>query len=86
MIQHRDTGDESEAAMTDEREDELNALRMTVDEGNEILSEYARAFAGLADEELRPCVDPCAGHLGPKANELFRKGLARYEEMYGAKP
>lgn len=65
------------------RTDELHALQMTVEEGNEILSEYARAFAGLADEELRPCVGHCAGHLGPKANELFRKGLSRYEEMYG---
>lgn len=58
--------------------DELNALRMTIEEGAEIEAELKMALAGLAVERLKPCSPDCSGHFGPKAQELFRKGLDAY--------
>ena len=62
-------------------EDELNGLRLTVEEGTEIHDELVCAIAGLAGEGLEPCGDStgrCIGHFGPRARALMDYGLALY--------
>jgi len=61
--------------------EELCALRMTVEEGGEILREANRAISGLAGELLKPCSAPCGGHLQEKGLELLEDGLAKYEAL-----
>lgn len=60
---------------------ELDALKLTVEEGGVLLSEATMAISGLAGELLKPCVDTCVGHYGPWGRRLYRLGLERYQEM-----
>lgn len=69
-----------------ELEDHLNGAEMSGEEGSELLNEATYAIAGLAEEALRPCSDPCVGHFGPKGWALYREGLDKYERMHAEEP
>lgn len=52
-----------------ELEEERDGLTMTAEESDEIQAELAGALAIGFGEDLKPCIKPCPGHLGPKARE-----------------
>jgi hypothetical protein len=62
-----------------------NNTQIDNEETLEILHEYMRAIAGLAGEELVPCVNGCIGHLGREAKELFDNGLKIYKRIMESK-
>lgn len=59
-------------------EEILGAEAVSAEEGAELHDELVMAFAGLAEEPLKPCSPPCVGHLGEKASEMFSRGLSWY--------
>jgi hypothetical protein len=68
------------ACVTQERD----SYRVTAEEGTNLLDEATLAFAGLANEKLKPCQpDVCIGHLGPRADTLYTRGLNRYRQLVG---
>ena len=64
--------------ITEEAAEEIWALRATAEEGHQLLAEAYQAIAGIAGERLKPCANPCPGHLDQKAGEIYRRGLETY--------
>jgi hypothetical protein len=60
---------------------ELDALRTTNEEGGLLLAELTTAFAANLSEPLKPCVDPCPGHLGEKGMAAVNEALARWDAL-----
>lgn len=61
--------------------DDRNASGLAAEEAREIEGEVTAALAMLLDEPLTPCVEPCKGHLGPKAHEAINKARAAWLEQ-----
>jgi hypothetical protein len=56
-------------------------LRTTNEESGLLLAELTTAFAASLDEPLKPCVDPCPGHLGEKGMAAVNEALARWDAL-----
>lgn len=64
----------SELSRLERVEEESWELRITVEEGQDIIGELAGALAHLLDEPLTPCkAVSCAGHNGPKAHKVIKE-------------
>lgn len=64
-------------------ERDRDALEMTLDECRELLDEARWCIHGLAEEMPVGCKSPCGGHFGPKAEELYHRGLSQWHKMTG---
>lgn len=68
-----------------QRIDALRAIEdraaMEADESQEIIEEMSAALAVACEENLVPCVDPCPGHMGPKAKAVFKEALEKWREV-----
>ncbi|HEY3491998.1 MAG TPA: hypothetical protein VGK43_03540 [Solirubrobacterales bacterium] len=73
-------------------EEERDALKLTAEEGQEIIGELSMALAVLAGERLLACLarDPqkdgdspgvCRGHLGPQAAKAVDHALSSYRAL-----
>lgn len=65
----------------EEAEDAAEDALATSDESREIIGELSAALAVLAGESLKPCTEPCPGHLGPKATEAMKAALAAWHAL-----
>jgi hypothetical protein len=63
------------------RVEDLEAEDVATAEGQEIIGELSAALAVLAGESLKPCTEPCPGHLGPKATEAVKAALAAWHAL-----
>lgn len=61
---------------------ERDGYKMDSECGTELINEAHMAFAGLANEDLEPCIGTCAGHFGPQAKKLYDRGLNRHMHRY----
>jgi hypothetical protein len=68
-------------AQRDEALTERNTLLAGDAESSQIIAELSTALAALVSEPLRPCLPPCAGHLGPRGNEALRGALKRWDDL-----
>lgn len=64
-----------------ELEEERDGLAMTAEESDEIQAELAGALAIGFGEDLKPCIAPCPGHLGPKARTAVVRAARAWREM-----
>lgn len=62
-------------------EERVGALEVTNEESQEIIGELSMALAIGCEEGLIPCVEPCKGHLGPKANKVTSEAYALWSSV-----
>lgn len=63
-------------ALENQTDPELDAAAVTNEISQEIIGEMSMALAIGCEEGLIPCVEPCKGHLGPKATAVYREAYA----------
>lgn len=88
-VERRESGDREckrLALLVKEVSEERDALKLSAEEGQEIIGELSMALAILTGEGLRPCREPeaapgCPGHLGAKAKEVVNQALSIYRAL-----
>lgn len=59
-------------------------LAMTNEESSVLIAELTIALADSLAEKLKPCIPPCAGHLGEKSSKLLTAALAKHNNLTDA--